>query len=256
LHIHLTTVVVRPRALSSTDRHIFLGAIAPYRPIDRHGVSCVVTRLARRAGIDGHVDAHRLRHGTASAVLPGGDTLLEAQPDPPRPGGSRWRSTARRSAAPAPAAGGPRTYRGHGRTHDRRLATGPATGIAFPGAAQVFRSVRYTGGLDGQRTTKEVVHGVTNLRADHADADSVTALVRGSIENSVHHVRDVTYAEDACRTRTGHALAVLAALRNTITTALRLAGAPTNTAAAARRVTALNPRALIRLLTKQIRTWT
>lgn len=60
------------------DRHIFLGAIAPHEPIDRNGVSCVVTRLARRAGLDGRVGAHRLRHGAASAVLAGGGTLTEA----------------------------------------------------------------------------------------------------------------------------------------------------------------------------------
>lgn len=62
----------------SAERHIFLSAIAPYRPIDRNGVSCVVMRLARRAGIDGRVGAHRLRHSAASAVLAGGGTLAEA----------------------------------------------------------------------------------------------------------------------------------------------------------------------------------
>lgn len=52
--------------------------IAPYRALGRCGVSCVVTRLARRAGIDGRVGAHRLRHGAATAVLAGGGTLVEA----------------------------------------------------------------------------------------------------------------------------------------------------------------------------------
>jgi integrase/recombinase XerD len=59
-------------------RQVFLGVIAPYRPLDRHGVSSVVTRLARRAGIGGRVGAHRLRHGVATAVLAGGGTLTEA----------------------------------------------------------------------------------------------------------------------------------------------------------------------------------
>lgn len=61
-----------------TDRHVLLAAVAPHKPIGRTGVSCVVTRLARRAGLDGHVGAHRLRHGAASAVLAGGGTLSEA----------------------------------------------------------------------------------------------------------------------------------------------------------------------------------
>jgi hypothetical protein len=139
--------------------------------------------------------------------------------------------------------------RGHGRTEHRTLTVMPATGIDFPGAQQVFRIVRYTGGLDGQRLRKEVVYGITNLPADHADAAVLAALVRGhwTIENSVHWVRDVTYREDACRARTGNAPAVLAAIRNAVTTALRLAGALN--IAAARRTATLNPRTIVQLLT-------
>lgn len=66
------------RREGSGDRHVFLGVTAPYRPLDRCGVSSVVTRLARRAGIVGRVGAHRLRHGAATAVLAGGGTLTEA----------------------------------------------------------------------------------------------------------------------------------------------------------------------------------
>lgn len=141
--------------------------------------------------------------------------------------------------------------RGHGRTEQRRLSVVPATGIDFPGAAQVFRVIRYTGGLDGQRIRKEVVYGITNLSPQEADADQLAALVQGhwSIENSVHWVRDVTYGEDASRTRTGNAPAVLAAIRNTVTTVLRLAGAVS--IAAARRTAALNPHALVQLLTRR-----
>jgi len=142
--------------------------------------------------------------------------------------------------------------RGHGRTEERRLSVVPATGIDFPGAQQAFRIVRYTGGLDGQRVRKEVVYGITNLPADQAaDPDELAALVRGhwSIENSVHWVRDVTYREDASRARTGNAPAVLAAIRNAVTTALRLAGALS--IAAARRTAALDPRTVIELFTRR-----
>ena len=59
-------------------RHVFLTAVRPYRPLGRIGVSCVVTRLAHRAGLDGRVGAHRLRHGAATSVLAGGGTLAEA----------------------------------------------------------------------------------------------------------------------------------------------------------------------------------
>ena len=141
--------------------------------------------------------------------------------------------------------------RGHGRTEERRLSVVPATGIEFPGAAQVFRIIRYTGGLDGQRTRKEVVHGITNLRGDQAGAAALAGFVRGhwSIENSTHYVRDVTFREDASRVRTGNAPAVLAAIRNTVTTALRLAGAVS--IAAARRAAALDPHTILGLLTRQ-----
>lgn len=140
--------------------------------------------------------------------------------------------------------------RGHGRTEQRSLTTVPATGIDFPGAQQIFRIIRHTGGLDGQRTGKEVVYGITNLSPDQADAAQLAALVRGhwSIENSVHWVRDTTYGEDASRVRTGNAPAVLAALRNIVTTALRLAGSVN--IAAARRAATLNPRALLQLFTR------
>lgn len=126
----------------------------------------------------------------------------------------------------------------------------PATGIHFPGAQQVFRVIRYSGGLDGQRTRKEVVHGITNLRSDHADVDQLAAFVRDhwSIENNTHYVRDVTCGEDASRVRTGNAPAVLAALRNAVTTALCLAGA---VSMAARRAAALDPHTIIQLFERR-----
>ena len=134
--------------------------------------------------------------------------------------------------------------RGHGRTEQRILkaAALPEAGhigdVAFPDAAQVLRIVRYRGGLDGQRTSKEVVHAITSLPPQRADAACLAGLLRGhwSIENSIHHVRDVTFGEDAHRARTGHAPTVLATIRNIITAAIRLSGA-TNIAAARRTAT-------------------
>jgi predicted transposase YbfD/YdcC len=138
--------------------------------------------------------------------------------------------------------------RGHGRTEERFIEVVPATGITFPGATQIFRITRYTGGLDGQRERKEVVHGITNLTATEADDARLAQLVRGhwAIENSIHWVRDMTYREDAHRARTGNAPAVLACIRNLVTTALRLAGAVN--IAAARRAAALKPATILRLL--------
>ncbi len=51
-----------------------------------------------------------------------------------------------------------RSGRGHRRTEQRVIEVVPATGIDVPGATQAFRITRYTGGLDGQRRHKQVVH--------------------------------------------------------------------------------------------------
>ena len=105
----------------------------------------------------------------------------------------------------------------------------------------------YTGGLDGQRTRKEVIYGITNVTTDQANDSQLAALVRQhwSIENSIHYVRDVTFGEDASRVRTGNAPAVLATIRNIVTTALRVSGA--DNIAAARRAATLDPTTAIQL---------
>jgi predicted transposase YbfD/YdcC len=158
-------------------------------------------------------------------------------------------------AAAAPADDRPQedttTTIGHGRTEQRTLRVialpepGRVGGVAFPDAAQVFRVVRYRGGPDGQRTSKEVVYGITSLTRDAAGAAELNTLVRGhwSIENKVHHVRDLTFDEDRQRARTANAPAVLATLRNIIIAAIRRTGA-TNIAAA-RRAASSNPHTAI-----------
>lgn len=129
------------------------------------------------------------------------------------------------------------TDRGHGRTEERILTAVPVAatdGIDFPGAAQIIRIVRYTGDLDGQRTTKEIVYGITGLARDQADASVLSALARGHWQvEALHHIRDVTFHEDASHARTGTLPTTLAVIRNTVIAALRLAGA-TNIAKARR----------------------
>lgn len=75
---HLVAYLRRGRDLSSRHRQVFLSAKAPYFPLGRTGVSGIVIRLARRAGLQGQVGAHRLRHSAATSVLAGGGTLAEA----------------------------------------------------------------------------------------------------------------------------------------------------------------------------------
>jgi predicted transposase YbfD/YdcC len=117
--------------------------------------------------------------------------------------------------------------RGHGRTEQRITRTAPADGLNFPHAAQIFRILRYRGGLDGQRRSKEVVYGITDLTAHQAAAPQIATYVRDhwkAIENGIHHVRDVTFGEDAGQARTGGIPRALAAFRNLAIGALRYSG--------------------------------
>jgi hypothetical protein len=86
-------------------------------------------------------------------------------------------------------------------------------------------------------TTVEVVHGITSLGEEEADARRLLGLTRGhwGIENRLHYVRDVTLGEDGCRVRKGSAPQVLAAVRNAVIHLLAGVDAP-SCAAAIRRL--------------------
>jgi predicted transposase YbfD/YdcC len=125
---------------------------------------------------------------------------------------------------------------GHGRTAKRVLkATEIAAGIAFPHAVQVLQLTRtVTDRKTGGRHT-EVVYAVTSLSATDAAPGQIADWLRGhwSIENRLHWVRDVTFAEDHSQIRTHAGPQVMATLRNTAIGLLRLAG-HSNIAAALR----------------------
>jgi len=92
--------------------------------------------------------------------------------------------------------------RGHGRTEQRTTRVAPVTdesGIDFPHAAQVFRVRRDVGGLDGQRTRKEIAYCITSLTADQAGPEQLAGFIRGhwTVENRLHYVRDVTFDDYA-----------------------------------------------------------
>lgn len=99
----------------------------------------------------------------------------------------------------------------------------------FPHVGQVFtlRRTRLTRKRDGStKFESETVVGVTSLTANRATPKRLLELNRGhwGIENRLHHVRDVTYDEDRSQVRSANAPQVLAALRNTAISLLRLAG--------------------------------
>jgi hypothetical protein len=95
-----------------------------------------------------------------------------------------------------------------------------------------------------------VAYRITSLGPEMADAKRLLALDRGhwGIENGLHHVRDVTLGEDACRVRSENAPQVLAAARNLALGLLRSLGIP-SIATATRRIV-MHPWEGLRLLLK------
>jgi len=127
-----------------------------------------------------------------------------------------------------------RLDRGHGRRVRRtiKVTTAP-TWVTFPGAAQVAQIRRTT--TRAGKTTVEVVYVITSVDHRGAPPAVLAAWVQGhwGIENRTHWVRDVTFDEDRSQVRTGNAPQIMATLRNTAISLLRLAGW-TNIAAALR----------------------
>lgn len=138
--------------------------------------------------------------------------------------------------------------KGHGRV-ERRTVTTPTLlneyRADWPGLAQVVRveRERRTGG----ETTAEVAYFITSLTRAAGPA-RLGELIRRhwGIENRLHHVRDVTFGEDASRVRCGSSPQVMAALRNAVIHLLESVDAPSK-AAATRRMAA-RPEEAIRLV--------
>jgi predicted transposase YbfD/YdcC len=126
--------------------------------------------------------------------------------------------------------------RGHGRVELRSLKAVTVHHFGFPHAAQVLQVTRKVRDLGTRRWRTVVVYAVTSLTFAQASPARLADLIRGHwvIENGLHYVRDVTFAEDASPVRTGTAPQVMACLRNLAIGVLSRAG-PVNLAAALRR---------------------
>ena len=90
-----------------------------------------------------------------------------------------------------------------------------------------------------------MVYAICSLPFEQALPAHIAAWPRGhwGIENSLHHVRDVTFDEDRSSVRTGTAPQAMATLRNTTINLHRLAGA-TNITEACRTMALTNADAL------------
>ncbi len=140
--------------------------------------------------------------------------------------------------------------RGHGRDDIRRLQAVTCTGplaLDFPHAVQALRIRRRRLNLATGRWSTITVYAITNLTATDASPADLADWLRGhwAIE-TLHHIRDTTYAEDASHLRTGNAPRAMATLRNTAISLLRLTGI--TTIAAALRHNSRNPYRPLQLL--------
>jgi len=121
--------------------------------------------------------------------------------------------------------------KGHGR-HDRRVLkvidlTDPAHQhhrVRFPGARQAFLIERYRHFPDGTITAAAIL-GITSLTPTQAPPADLADIIRGHWHiEAHHHVRDVTFREDASRIRTGAGARVMAIIRNLVISLLNRAG--------------------------------
>jgi predicted transposase YbfD/YdcC len=114
---------------------------------------------------------------------------------------------------------------GHGRVIKRSLWVTDAGGLDFPQVTRVARIRRDRYDITGALISKEIVHAVTSLDADQASAADLAAIARGQwgIE-SVHWLRDTTWAEDANTGYAGNGPQVMATFRNIAVSLLYHAG--------------------------------
>jgi predicted transposase YbfD/YdcC len=140
--------------------------------------------------------------------------------------------------------------KGHGRIESRsmKLAAMPA-GIGFPHAHLAIQLTRRRRSPTSRKWRTETVYAITDMTWSEIRADRIAEAIRGhwSIENRLHWVRDVVFAEDHSQIRAGTGPAVMATLRNLAVSLHRLTGA-TNIAATCRHVSRY-PNRVLPLLT-------
>ncbi|RLP68036.1 ISAs1 family transposase [Mycetocola reblochoni] len=229
---HATGVVVGQHAVAAKSNEIpaVRDLLAGFDAADLHG--CVIT-----------LDAMHPQNDTAQAIIDAGadyvftvkanrPTLLAALRTLP------WKSVPRGSQS---------TQHGHGRRATRTIKVIEVPTLPswpeFTGAAQIAQLRRTTTKL-GKKTV-EVVYLITSAAHHDATPADLAAWVQGhwAIENKLHWVRDVTYDEDRSQIRTGTTPHVMATLRNTAISILRLTGR--DSIATALRHHARNPEAAI-----------
>jgi predicted transposase YbfD/YdcC len=122
-------------------------------------------------------------------------------------------------------AGSTTREKGHGRAETRTLKAAHVSGLDFPHARQAIKITRWRQDTSAGRASRQTVYAVTSLTSAHATARDLARLAREqwSIE-AHHHVRDLTFREDAAASRTGRGPVNLATIRAAVIAALKDAG--------------------------------
>jgi predicted transposase YbfD/YdcC len=95
--------------------------------------------------------------------------------------------------------------RAHGRVELRTLKAVSVSRFGFPDAAQVVQVTRKVRDLRTRRWRTVTVYAITSLTFEQASPARLADYLRGhwAIENGLHYIRDVTFAEDGSQVRTG-----------------------------------------------------
>ena len=100
-----------------------------------------------------------------------------------------------------------------GRIELRTLKVVTLTGLAFPHAAQAIQVTRRVRKVGSSRWHTETVYAVTSLTIRTTSPAHLADYIRGHwTTEALHHVRDVTFAEDASHARTGNLPRAMATL--------------------------------------------
>lgn len=131
----------------------------------------------------------------------------------------------------------------HGRIETRRIAVRPPPARLdqlWPGLVQICRIER----IREFKTycERQVIYAITDLPKERAGAAQLLDLSRAhwQVENRSFRVKDGTFAEDACRVRSGNAPIALAHIRDCALALIRRSGRKPKPA---REAFAANPRA-------------
>jgi predicted transposase YbfD/YdcC len=118
----------------------------------------------------------------------------------------------------------------HGRIETRRIWCSSQLNdyLDFPHVGQVFLIEREVIGKKSGHQRSEVALGLTSRTSDQAAPADLLRINRGHwcIENSCHHVLDMTWDEDRCRIRTGYGPENTSRLRRFAISVLNLHAAP------------------------------